>query len=503
MVSAVVAVGPAAAGPHVTVLQDTTYRSVSEFGSDTLLVREVTFERPIQSAQIDESDGILVAAMEETAQPERFSSTTTSDQPQARFVAYDLQAHRVKWEKVSPLLAMMTQGNRALLSERDQLADLISVEDGKKLADIHGMPIVWPDRVALRITDREVCRWDLESGLDLWRANRGTAGTFDSVIREDSVAYLIAEGIEKIDLEGGVLWSYAMRASRKDLYSDASGGTVHVRSLYGGSRATQLTAPPIIGDRDIYFAADTTVVRLDAASGEVRWKQNLSRTRNFSLMQRALGPPDAPEFLGRLVLRDAGRNILVASMGWASGPKYNLAADRPTVALLAKSDGHVVARVQIQGVRFLNDALSTPSGTYVVSSDRIVALDDSLDVRATLEAPVQIRPFGQFIEVGDAIVLTVGPGIAALSADTLGIVWSRRCGRVLAIEPDGFGPGDRYCVTTQGLVGLDTAAGLLPNSYYPLRSTWAEFHEGWVVMGAGRMVRVVTLLAHQPSHRVD
>src|SRR5262249_40025935 len=63
MLGAIAAGSPADAARTAIVLQDTTYRSVSEFGPDTLLVRELVFEDPVVIAQIDESTGRLVAAV--------------------------------------------------------------------------------------------------------------------------------------------------------------------------------------------------------------------------------------------------------------------------------------------------------------------------------------------------------------------------------------------------------------------------------------------------------
>ena len=501
LLGAVIAGGPAVAGPRATVLQDTVYRSVSEFGPDTLLIRELVFGAPILTAQVNESNGDLVIALRDRVTSGR--GLTEETRELAWLLGYDAQAHRVKWEKSSELLPITAQGNRVLLSKDRRRSSLSRIEDGQELVSIHGMPLVWSDRVALRVTEGEVYRWDLESGFDLWRTEREAQGPLDTVIRRDSVAYVVANGIQKIDLRDGTLWSYSAAASRKGLYSAGDGETVQIRSLYGGSEATSLIARPLIREPDIWFAADTTVVRLDSGTGAVRWSRNLTRPRGFSIKQRALGTGGAPQFLGRLLLRDAGQNLLVASVGWASGPKHGLVADPPTVALLAKSDGRVVARVQVPGVTFLNDARSTPFGHYVVSSDRVLALDDSLRVRASWEAPVAHQPLGQFIDVGDALVLTTGPGIAALSSDSLQIVWSRRCGRMLEIDRGADESGARYCVTTQGLIRLDRDAGLRPNAYYPLRSSWAELREGWLLMGAGTRLRIVTLLRRRPAAQVD
>jgi hypothetical protein len=90
----------------------------------------------------------------------------------------------------------------------------------------------------------------------------------------------------------------------------------------------------------------------------------------------------------------------------------------------------------------------------------------------------------------------------ALSADSLGVLWSARLGRVLTIDHN-FGSPVRYCVTTQGLVRLGGTAGLQPNAYYPVRGTWAEIRDGWLLLGAGNRLRVATLLPRQPAPRLD
>jgi hypothetical protein len=74
---------------------------------------------------------------------------------------------------------------------------------------------------------------------------------------------------------------------------------------------------------------------------------------------------------------------------------------------------------------------------------------------------------------------------------------------MLAIEPDFLESDARYCVSTQGLIRLDKDARLRPDAYYPLRSSWAELRNGWLLMGAGTTVRVATLLARRPAPRVD
>jgi len=489
-----------AAARNSVALQDTTYRLVSQFGPDTLLIREVAFDNPVLAAQIDESNGTLLVSVHSGAR-EKSPSIVEPDAQESRLVAYDLRAHRIVWDKSSALIPIAAQRNRAILCKDGQHGTIIRVDDGRDLTQIDGTAVTWPDGVALAITDNDLSRWDLATGASVWTADREIGGNLDRVIRRDSVAYVVADGIQKIDLRHGPLWSYRVQASRKDLYSDAAGQTVQVPGLHGGSRATNLIATPLILGDDVFFAADTTVMKLDADSGRIRWRQALPHPRTRSLAQRVFGTPGASEFLGRLVVRDAGRHLLVASVGWASGPKYNLVADPPTVALLSKEDGRVVARTQVPGVAFLNDVFSTPLGTYVVASDRVLALDDSLAVRATWLAPLNCRPLGQFLSAGDAIVLTTGPGIAALSPDSLRVDWSIRLGRMLALDADDEAAPARYCVSTQGIVRLDKGAGLRPDAYYPLRGSWAELRNGWLVMGAGTRVRIVTLLARQQDSR--
>ena len=278
---------------------------------------------------------------------------------------------------------------------------------------------------------------------------------------------------------------------------------MQARSLYGGSRATSLWARPLIEGHDVYFAADTTVVRLDSGSGAVLWNQHLTRQRGFSLKQRALGLPSGEEFLGRLVLRDAGSSIAVASLGWASGTNSLLKADPPTLALLAKRDGHLRARVQVPGITFLNDLQCTPVGCYLVSADRVLWMDDLLTGRASYRAPIEHQPLGHFIDVRGAIVVTTGAGILALSPDSLQLVWSRRCGRMLDIQLETGLSTSRYVVSTQWLIRLDKGDELRPSAYYPLRGSWAELRDGWLLLGAGTKLRVVTLAAGGPAKRFD
>ena len=503
LLAAVVAAGSTEADPvrspvlpwvPTVAPHDTVHRTVSEYGPDTLLVRELAFDGPVVSAQIDDSSGILLVAIASNVVVDQ-RSLFGAGTGQARLLAYDLQNHQIVWSKASTLVPVRAQGKRAILRKGAGPSSLISVEDGHELAKIDGNPLIWPDSVALAVGEKELGRWDLETGEDLWRAHLEIGGNIDDVIRRDSVAYVVADGIEKFDLRDGRLWSYSAPASRKNLYADGFGQTVQIPGLYGGSRATSLVASPLILDDAIFFAADTTVIKLDPGTGRARWRRHLTRPRGFSLNQLAFGSPTTPEFLGRLVLRDANRNVLVASMGWASGPKYDLVADRPSVALLAKNDGDLVARAQVPGVTFLNDVVTTPFGTYVMSYDRVLVLDDALIVRATWVAPEDLRPLGQFISAGDdAVVLTTGSGLVALSSDSLLVAWSGRFGRMLAVSGDNVHAVARYCVTTQGIVRLDKRASLRPDEYYPVRGSLAELRNGWLLMRAGTKVRLVTIL---------
>lgn len=487
------------ADPGKLVVRDTTYHSVSDYGSDTLLVRELVFDGVVKAAHVDGSTGNLLVSVRGGAR--LTSSILSLGMPQDALLAYDLDSHRTRWEKPSTLLPAGAGATRAVML-RNKAYSMLRVEDGEELGPVDGEPVLWTDRMALAITEHEIRRWDLESGRDLWRADREIGGSLDEVIRQDTVAYLVANGIQKVDLRTGPVWSYAGDGSRRGLFSDGFGRTYQLQTLYGGSRATNLTALPLIDGPDVYFAADTIVVRLDAASGAIRWSHRLTRPRGFSLKERALGTGGTSQFLGRLSLRDAGANILVASLGWASGPKYDLVADPPSVALLRKVDGRLVARVQVPGVSFVKDLLSTPVGNFVVSSDRVLVFDDSLRVRATWMAPIDLRPLGILIAWGDGITLTSASGIVALSVDSLRVLWSAKLGRLLTIDGN-LGASDRYCVTTQGLVRLSRSAGLQPSAYYPLRGTWAEIRDGWLILGAGNRLSLATLLPRQPVPRVD
>jgi hypothetical protein len=170
-----------------------------------------------------------------------------------------------------------------------------------------------------------------------------------------------------------------------------------------------------------------------------------------------------------------------------------LLADPASIALLSKQDGQVLARVQVPGVQFLNDVWSTRYGHFLVASDRLMVMDDALNVRATFRAPSDLQPLGRFIEMGDRVVVTTGAGLAAFSADSLRLVWSHRCGRMLAAERELDWASARYMVTTQGLLRLDAGAGRRPTAYYPLRGLWAQFRASGVIMGAGAKLRLVIL----------
>jgi hypothetical protein len=256
----------------------------------------------------------------------------------------------------------------------------------------------------------------------------------------------------------------------------------------------------LIDDRDLYFAADTVVLRLDSRTGAVRWRRELHLQHGFSLKERALGMQWTPQFLGRLLIRDAGENIAVSSLGWASGAKFNWLADPPTFALLSKADGNVLGRVGVPGVKFLYDAQSTEFGHFLIANDRVLALDDQPSVRATYRAPMDLQPLGGFVELGSQVIVTTASGLAALSADSLKVQWVHRCGRLLAQEGALDWAGAHYIVTTQGLLRLDPGSGARPAAYYPLRGTWARFTSNGVILGAGQTLRLVVLPS--PSERM-
>ena len=484
--------------PPRYVLRDTTYHLVSDFGADSLLLREVQFEDPIVDADVDSASGILLLFFPPRESEQRF----VNDVSHKRLVAYDLSSRRVVWTDRREGDALTTLDHRALLFHGSS-ADLIQLKDGEKIGGLRAQTFLWTDGLFLGVTGGTITKWKLDDGSEVWSRERETGGSASEVIRRDSVAYLFAEGVQRIDLRDGSGWSYSMKANRGGLYGSLGGETMHVRSLYGGTRAVDLTASPLITGRDVFFAADTTVVRLDARTGAVRWQRQLHRPHGFSLRERALGIR-SQEFLGHLLVRDAFSKIAVASLGWASGAKNTwLRADPPTLALFAKDDGQPMERIQLPGLEFLNDVRSTSHGHYAIGRDRVLAMDDHLAVRATFRAPQEIQPLGAFLDVGGLIVVTTGAGIAALSPDSLQLVWSQRCGRMLAIERDLDWSGARYFVTTQGVLRLEQGTGKRSTDYYPLRASWARFAYEGVVMGFGDTLWLVALPERGGVRRID
>src|SRR5262249_14879443 len=160
-------------------------------------------EGPTLSAAVDDSRGTVVVSV-----------SGSQHDWENQLLAYDLEARRVIWEKSSDFIPLGAQANRALLGKGTQ-STLDRVSDGDELGKIHGTTWVGEDGVALRVRSHEICRWDLDSGHDLWSVDRGIGGTADVVVRRDSVAYLVADGIQRIDVRKGLGWSYTIRASRK------------------------------------------------------------------------------------------------------------------------------------------------------------------------------------------------------------------------------------------------------------------------------------------------
>ena len=497
---------PGQAARRSLVLRDSTYRLVSDFGPDTLLVRELHFVLPVIAAQVDSSSGTLVATIAVHYWPEEATDDARTlfrkEMRETRVLTYDLRERKVAWEDSRRALPAVAVQRRALLQHAGKHVELIRLPDGRKLMDVLGDPYLWGDGVALRVTGGAIYRWNLFNLDDVWRAERAVRGPIDGVIRRDSVFYVIAEGIEKFDLDGRSLWSLSVPTHRSGVATLPGGyGTIQTS---GGARAINLSALPLIRDPDIFFAADTTVIRLDSRTGKVRWRRHLQRGRGFSLRQRALGLPITQEFLGHLVVRDAIDNIVVASLGWASaaGNKWT-PADPPSLALLSKQDGRLVARVQVPGVQFLADTWSTRFGHYVLARDRLLAMDDRLNLRATYRAPQELQPLGRVLTVGERVVVSTASGIAAFSPDSLKLLWSHPSGRLLDAEYDWDWAGGRYIVTTQGLLRLDHDALDRPGAYYPLRGTWAKLSETGAIIGSGATLRLVTLPAPKPAERSD
>src|SRR6185369_4642752 len=100
--------------PGRCVIQDTTYRSVSQFGPDTLLIRELVLGGVVKAAQVDGSTGNLVISVH-FADLMPTTSIVNQGMAQDVLLAYDLEAHRTLWEKPSTLLPVSAEGQRAVM----------------------------------------------------------------------------------------------------------------------------------------------------------------------------------------------------------------------------------------------------------------------------------------------------------------------------------------------------------------------------------------------------
>jgi hypothetical protein len=151
------------AAPPPCVLSDSTYRLASNFGPDTLLVRELVFESSILAAEVDSSSGTLLVSIGDRLWDERSADTRSlfrQEMRANRVVAYDLHVHRVIWDdrrKASPIAAA---AGRALIQQGEHSMNLIRLPDGRELASMEGAPFLWRDGVSLRVTDGTISRWD-------------------------------------------------------------------------------------------------------------------------------------------------------------------------------------------------------------------------------------------------------------------------------------------------------------------------------------------------------
>ena len=481
---------PASAAPALVI--DTTIAVVSSDGSDTLVARRLILPARVRAAAYDSAGRVLLISYEGERYPGSGITEETMGPPS--LLAYDLGNRRVLWKRKDRALPYGVIRGRGVLVEKND-ADVVDLADGKNLVHVNDdWYLDHADGLVVKATDRSITAYDVATGEIRWDADRQGVTGEARFLRPRDVLLVAADGLQALRIATGEGWSYPLPASRARVFALAGEqGFVRVPTLgsllgLGGRQVESMNGLPVVEGGRVYFAAETTVVCLGLETGQLLWRRELRRDRRFSLMRRAMGLPSANEFLGNLLLRSSGGTLTVASLGWASGAKANWIADKPTIALLAKEDGHVIRRVRVEGVEYLIDVRSTPRGHFLLAPDRIVLMDDSLRVVHTFRSTASVS-LTSFFPCEDPIVVVAADGIEAFGPDSLRQIWQRKIGSVGAVWPGWGRPGAdgyRWTISTAGLNAFDLRGGCQAVRSYPLQGVASDIQDGAALVYSGR-----------------
>ncbi|MCD6045392.1 MAG: bamB [Gammaproteobacteria bacterium] len=297
-------------------------------------------------------------------------------------VVYDAQSGRVIWQKKAgtPLTSGPTVGDGKLFVNDNQGELLVfNASNGAKLLTIDlpnrsfAAPAYSKGIVITKTIDEQMLAFNADNGSPIWsyEGNVPTMilqGGSSPVINDDIVIQGSADGkVTLVTLDKGqLLWQRA--AAQPNGISDIA-------------RMVDIDANPLIHNNVIYVGSyQGSLVAIDKFNATPIWEHRLSTRSGLALSTNALFVTDTRGRVwafnpttGKVLWRQnklLGRTLTAPAI---SGDNIVVADTQGDVHWLSQSDGHFVARVQMDKEGIASNPIADANTVFVISSKGAVA----------------------------------------------------------------------------------------------------------------------------------
>lgn len=296
-------------------------------------------------------------------------------------VAYDAKNGRIRWQQKNktPFSSAPTVGDGKLFVNGDA-GELwvFDASNGKKLLSLDlpnksfSAPAYSNDTVLVKTVDEVTLAFNAEDGALRWRYESDVPdmileGGSSPVISDDIVVQGSAEGrVTLLTLDKGqLLWQRRL---------------VEPEGISDISRMVDIDADPLVKNGIIYIASyQGKLVALDKFKAMPIWEHDLSTRNDLALTDSALFATDAKGKIwafdpttGKVLWRQNNLSGRILTAPVVTGENIVVADNLGNIHWLSQSDGHFVARVQMDKKGISSTPVAAENRVFVMSNQGAV-----------------------------------------------------------------------------------------------------------------------------------
>ncbi len=492
----------ALADAQVVAPTDSSFLLPCVQGDRALRARQIRFDDLLSVADYDSTTHCLVVELR--TRIETHSSSITDDQSEdwySRLIAWDVPNQRVAWTRERPRRLVTAVDGRVVLANAAS-SEILDGVTGRTIRTIPAPISAHADgRLLLSLDHDRIRRYDLRSGEERWDVAVDGLGSRARVFQLAGSPYVLGGGLTRIDSENGGGWHLAADLGRNRTLTNTVGNLIGYASVLltrvaagrgqpWRSDVRELYGLPREDGGELFFAADSEAMRIDAQTGSARWRRTIEFDPRERERRRAMGlPVSTRRTPGQMCLRPGASDLGIVSMGYAVLNDRWALSDPPAITLLDRESGRWLRGARLDTTQIVTGYVRLAQGHYVACDGRrVTRFGEDLRSLASFTWPSGPVSLLGLLAADSCLLAVTSNELMELDPIALTARWAVPLGPGISRSgAQHWYSGDR------GLLRWDPADPGAPRRFFALRSAASRLRDGVVTTWLGDQATLVWL----------